>query len=144
MALASSFGVPHTILVVDDEATILFAMGEYFTTQGAEVDYAQGPLLRCGHRRSLPGQMGPRARPLDPDHHPDGLRVGRDRAGGPPAGASAFLRKPLPLSEIATTVFDLIRSPTGRPGLPEACGAPPGGVPSPDPEARDRRILPSP
>ena len=87
-------------------------MGEYFTTQGAE----GLELVRWARERD------PSTRIII--LNPDGLRVGRDRAGGP--------------------LFDLIRSPTGRPGLPEACGAPPGGVPSPDPEARDRRILPSP
>lgn len=100
-------------------------MGEYFTTQGAEGDCAQGrcyaaviaDLSLTGSRGAEGLELVRWARERDASTRIIILTAygsGETEREARRLGASAFLRKPLPLSEIATTVFDLIRSPTAN------------------------------
>lgn len=110
-------------------------MGEYFTTQGAEGDCAQDLAEAQGFLSggcyaaviadlSLTGSRGAEglelvrwARERDPSTRIIILTAygsGETEREARRLGASAFLRKPLLLSEIATPVFDLIRSPTAN------------------------------
>lgn len=159
MVLALTSGVADRILIVDDEATILFAVGEYFAAHGAEVDCAQDlaeaqGFLSLGRYAAIIADLS-----LSGSRGTEGLELARWVRERDPStrviiltaygsaeterearrlGASGFLRKPLPLSDIATIVFDLIRSPTARPAPPDASGVRPGGAPASDPETRDR------
>jgi DNA-binding response OmpR family regulator len=120
---------PHRILVVDDEPSILFALEDFFSSRGYEVDCAAATdqalaLLGAHPYRLMIADLrleGPRGtQGLDlaafaRDHSP-GMRIIFLTAYGSPeiearamsAGADAFLSKPMPLAELAAVVSSLL------------------------------------
>ncbi len=137
---------PDKLLIVDDEASIRFAMREYFTLQGFEVDCAcdKGEAktflekeryaaviadLRLSGTGSTEGldivSCARKRYPL--------MRIIILTAHGSPEieaeairrGADAFLSKPKPLQEVARILFDLLGSkPSGvkpDPGEVKSC-----------------------
>ena len=123
------------LLVVDDEESICFSIGEYFSSQGFKVDTAQEleeaetlikltdynviiQDLRLGLRRFSDGIEVIRfAHEWNPDTRiivltSDFSAEMEEEARR--AGAEAFLRKPQPLSQVAQVVQGLIDSPRKR------------------------------
>jgi DNA-binding NtrC family response regulator len=119
------------LLVVDDEKSICFALSEYFALQGFNVDTA-GELgeavelvngtnyeviiqdLRLGATRELDGLYIVK---LAHERHPETRIIVLTAFGSAGienealrCGASAFLRKPRPLSQLAQVVQVLIES----------------------------------
>jgi DNA-binding response OmpR family regulator len=110
------------ILVVDDESAILFAMDEYFSARGYEVDCARG-LEEAGARLQasryeaviadlrLTGSGGTEGLEVVErvrSHHPSTRVIILTAFGSPEVerearrrGADAFLHKPVPLPELA-------------------------------------------
>ena len=121
--------MPYTLLVVDDEESILFAMGEYFRLRGCEVDCAREAeeaeaLLAHRHYSAvvadlrLTGSYGTEGLQLVSDvcRRSRGTRVVLLTAHGSREieaealrrGADALLHKPQPLAEVARVVFSLL------------------------------------
>ena len=119
----------HRILIVDDEESIRFAMGEYFEVQGYHVDCAQsfeeadallakGPYLvvivdlRLTGTSNLGGLDVVRsARERYPDTRVIVLSAYRSpeiEAEVGRHGVGAFLRKPKPLPDLAQIMFGMI------------------------------------
>ncbi len=123
------------ILVVDDESAILFAMDEYFSASGYEVDCAEGleeakaRLETSGYQAviadlRLTGSGGTEGLEIVErvrSHHPSTRVVILTAYGTPEVerearlrGADVFLHKPVPLSELARVISGMI--------LPSAIG----------------------
>jgi len=123
------------LLVVDDEESICFSMGEYFSSHGFKVDTAREleeaetlikltdynviiQDLRLGLRRLSDGlEVIKFAHEWNPDTRiivltSDFSAEIEEQARL--AGADAFLRKPKPLSQVAQVVQGLIDSPRKR------------------------------
>ena len=123
------------LLVVDDEASICFAMSEYFSQHGfsvdttTEMDEAERLINRTNYEviiQDLKFGISPRYGGLDiiklvHKRNPDtrivvltsyGTREIEAEARS--AGAHAFLRKPKPLSHVAQVIQGLIESPRAR------------------------------
>ena len=128
-ALATSSLITNRILIVDDEEPILFAMREYFSTKGYEVDCAR----ETQEAEALLGEHDYALAILDlrltGTHGAEGLDVIElVRAQSPQTriilltaygsreieaearrrGADAFLHKPKPLSEVARIASGLM------------------------------------
>jgi two-component system response regulator PilR (NtrC family) len=122
-----------TILIVDDEESILFAIREYFTALGyhvhcaRELDEAKAFLARTSYAVAiadlgLTGSSGTEGLILLDyiRHHHPATRVIILTAYGLPEteqearrrGAEAFLRKCMSLPEVAQVVAALLRSPS--------------------------------
>ncbi|MFY9269407.1 MAG: response regulator [Candidatus Manganitrophaceae bacterium] len=120
------------LLIVDDEASILFAMREYFTLHGFEVDCADEKgeaemLLKKECYAAVIADL--RMSGIDSNEGLDIVRCVRKQypsmriiiltAYGSPEieaearcrGADAFLSKPRPLREVARILFDLLGIP---------------------------------
>lgn len=123
------------MLVVDDEESICFSMSDYFSHHGFEVDTANDldeaeRLIAAKDYKIIIQDLR-----LGATRHPDGLDIIRRAHENNPAtriivltaygsaelegearrrGASAFLRKPQPLSQVAQIVQGLIESPPQR------------------------------
>ncbi|MEA2605068.1 MAG: hypothetical protein QOF89_6060 [Acidobacteriota bacterium] len=120
---------PHRLLVVDDEAAILFAMGDYLSRCGYEVDRASsreqaGSLLAAGAYALVVVDL--RLGVHEPRGGLDVLRRLRERQPETPAilltaygsaeveaelarlGAVRLLSKPQPLTRIAEEVAELL------------------------------------
>jgi two-component system, NtrC family, response regulator HydG len=121
--------MPHRLLIVDDEASILFAMREYFSALGYEVDCASGlddamTLMRTSRHDAVIADLR-----LGPIHTAEGLEIVRFiRARSPTTrillltaygspeiekegqrcGVDFFLQKPKPLPEVAGIVARLL------------------------------------
>jgi len=120
------------MLIVDDEESICFSMGEYFGLHGYQVDTARELTeaesliedanyqvaildLRLGPARNSDGlvitkllhQQRPTARIVVLTAY--GSAEMEDEARR--CGADAFLRKPTPLSQVAQVVHGLLESP---------------------------------
>jgi DNA-binding response OmpR family regulator len=119
----------HRLLIVDDEASILFAMREYFSALGYGVDCASClddavALMRASHHDAVIADLR-----LSPTHAAEGLEVVRFirarspatrilllTAYGSPAieeegrrcGVDMLLQKPRPLPEVAAIVARLL------------------------------------
>jgi DNA-binding response OmpR family regulator len=123
------------LLVVDDEESICFSIGEYFSSQGFQVDTAREleeaetlikvtdynviiQDLRLGLRRSSDGlEVIKFAHEWNPETRIIVLTSefsAEIEAQARNAGADAFLRKPKPLSQVAQVVQGLIDSPRKR------------------------------
>ncbi|HEV7506547.1 MAG TPA: response regulator [Thermoanaerobaculia bacterium] len=121
--------LPPRLLVVDDEAAILFAMADYLSRNGYEVDRASsreqaGRLLAAGSYALIVIDL--RLGPHEPWGGLDLLRGLRGRQAETPAilltaygsaeveaelgglGAVRLLSKPLPLAQIAREVAELL------------------------------------
>jgi len=124
--------VPHKLLIVDDEESILFAMREYFMSRGYRVDCASGldetdALLGSNPYSAVIADLR-----LSGSRGTEGLEiVDRVRARYPATrviiltayglpgterdarrrGADVFLHKPIPLPELARIVLDLLGPP---------------------------------
>jgi DNA-binding NtrC family response regulator len=141
MSVADGLLMPHRLLVVDDEAPILFAMREYFGARGYQVACARnlfeaGPLLEQGHLSAVIADLrltgSHRAEGLEivewvRTHYPRTRLVVLTAYGSPEVerearrrGVDAFLYKPTPLSQVERIVSDLV-------GLPDSSFAPPAG-----------------
>jgi two-component system response regulator PilR (NtrC family) len=125
--------MPPSILIVDDEESILFGMREYFTALGyhvdcaRELDEAKGFLARTCYAVAItdlcltgsPGTEGLTLLDHIRHRHP-ATRVIILTAYGLPEteqearrrGAEAFLQKRLSLPEVAHVVAALLRSPS--------------------------------
>lgn len=129
-------GFTARILIVDDEDPILFAMADYFSAHGYEVDCAHDRreaegLLECADYAVVITDLR-----LDRHDEAEGLsiaqRVGESfpgtrcivltAYGSPEAeaaarakGVDAFLQKPVALLRMAEIVSGLIASPPSRP-----------------------------
>jgi DNA-binding response OmpR family regulator len=123
--------VPHKILIVDDEESILFGMRVYFMTRSFEVDCARGlqeakALLGRGTYSAVIADLC-----LAESRRTDGLEIVewvRTRYPGTRViiltaygseeserearrrGVDAFLHKPKPLPEVARIVCNLLRT----------------------------------
>ncbi|MGH7963828.1 MAG: response regulator [Candidatus Binatia bacterium] len=121
--------MPQKILLVDDDKSILFALSEYFTAYGYQVECAQEPeeaeaLLALGGCSVVITDLR-----LSGIHSTEGLDVVRYVREHSPAtrvilltaygslqienearrrGADAFLDKPKPLAEVARVVSELL------------------------------------
>jgi DNA-binding response OmpR family regulator len=126
------------MLVVDDEPSILFAIAEYFSTRGWEIDVVQGAeaakMLLMQKRYSVV-VADLRLTEIDDVEGLDVVTAARHRdaairivlltAYGSPAieaearrrGADAVLYKPMPLAELAHVISDLLAG-AHRPGTP--------------------------
>ena len=123
------------LLVVDDEESICFSMGEYFSSHGFKVDTAREleeaetlikltdykiiiQDLRLGLKRLSDGIEVIRfAHQWNPDTRIIVLTSDFSaelEAQARQAGADAFLRKPKPLSQVAQVVQGLLDSPRKR------------------------------
>lgn len=119
------------LLIVDDEASIRFAMREYFTLHGFEVDCAceKGEAKTFLEKERYEAVIADlRLSGTGSAEGLDIVRCARKRyplmriiiltAHGSPEieaeaarrGADAFLSKPKPLQEVARTLFDLLGS----------------------------------
>lgn len=119
----------YKVLVIDDEESILFAMGEYFRLHGCEVDCAremEEAEALLAHRRysaviadmRLTGSYGTEGLQIISDVRQccPGTRVilltayGSDEieAEARRRGVDVLLHKPKPLAEIAQIVFALL------------------------------------
>ena len=119
----------HKILVIDDEASICFAMSEYFNTLGYEVDCAQqieeaeslltlnyysviiADVRLAGVRDTGGIQIIKLARQLCPATKSIVLTAYGStelEAEARAYGADAFLHKPRPLAEVARIVSGLV------------------------------------
>ncbi len=120
------------LLVVDDEESICFSMGDYFSLHGFNVDTAKEfeeaeRLIETTDYRVIIQDLR-----LGSTRNPDGLDIiklvhkrnpdtriivltayGSDEIEDEArrAGADAFLRKPKPLSQVAQVVQGLLESP---------------------------------
>jgi DNA-binding NtrC family response regulator len=124
--------VPRTLLIVDDEESILFAMREYFMSQGYRVDCARGLDDTEAFLSSNPYSAIIADLRLGGSRGTEGLEiVDRVRAGCPATrviiltayglpgterearrrGADVFLHKPIPLPELARIVLELLGAP---------------------------------
>ncbi|HTU03604.1 MAG TPA: response regulator [Candidatus Sulfotelmatobacter sp.] len=125
--------MPHRILVVDDEQPILFAIREYFSRFGYQVDCA-------GERQKAEALMARvlydvvildlRLNGIDSMEGLDLVRYAQERSprirvclltayGNPVVeqearrlGVQAFLQKPMPLPEILRVVTNLLSTPS--------------------------------
>jgi DNA-binding NtrC family response regulator len=121
--------MPERILIVDDEESILFAMSDYLTARGYQVDCARGleeaeALLSRVRYAGVIADLR-----LSGSQSTEGLAiVGRVRARSPSTrtiiltaygspqierearrqGVDAFLHKPVPLSKVAQIVGEVI------------------------------------
>jgi DNA-binding response OmpR family regulator len=121
------------ILVVDDEEAVLFAVTQYFQQYGYQVDCARRTPDAKALLRAVDYQLLITDLRLTGDQSTEGfeiIRYARDRcprarvvlmtAHGSPEiereaqrlGADAILYKPVPLSEVAQVVFELLGSPS--------------------------------
>jgi DNA-binding response OmpR family regulator len=125
--------MPHRILVVDDEEPILFALREYFTALGYEVDAAReaeeaesclartrydlviADLRLCGSHGAQGLDVLTRAR----EHAPSTRTILLTAYGSPEVerearhrGVDALLHKPKPLPEVARIVVGLLGTPS--------------------------------
>ena len=136
--------MPHKLLIVDDEESILFAMREYFMSHGYRVDCARGlddtdALLSSNPYSAIIADLR-----LSGSRGTEGLEiVDRVRARCPATrviiltayglpgierearrrGADVFLHKPIPLPELARIVLELL----GAPGAAHEEPLPSGG-----------------
>ena len=127
------------LLVVDDEESICFSMGEYFSLHGYKVDTAREIEEVVKLIESTDYEVIIQDLRLGPARNPDGLNIIKlahtrnpetriivltaygsaemeDQARQ--CGASAFLRKPKPLSQVAQVVQGLIESPAKHSAKP--------------------------
>jgi DNA-binding NtrC family response regulator len=132
MALAGTRDVPHKILIVDDEASILFAMREYFTPRGYHVECARGVAEAEARLGSGPYAVLIADLRLTGGDHAEGFEiVDRVRARHPTTrvimltaygssaieqearrrGVDVFLEKPQLLPKVERIVAELLRSP---------------------------------
>ncbi len=129
--LLMSISMAHRILVVDDEEPILFALREYFTALGYDVDAAReapeaesflasahydlviADLRLCGSQGAQGLEILASARKRAPNTRtilltaygsPEVEREARHK------GVDAFLHKPKPLPEVARIVVGLLGS----------------------------------
>jgi len=119
----------QSLLIVDDESNICFALEEYFTLRGFQVDCVQrmeeaSELLKTQNYAAAIVDLR-----LAGTDNLDGLKlVQRIRESSPStrcviltgcesveieaealkSGADVFLRKPKPLAELAEVIFDLL------------------------------------
>jgi DNA-binding NtrC family response regulator len=121
---------PYRILFVDDEESILFAMREYFSIQGYDVDCAQemeeaeALLAKVCYSLAvvdlqltgLGGAEGLEIIGYICERYPSVKVILLTAYGGPEIemearrrGVGAFLHKPMPLPEVAQTVSELLR-----------------------------------
>jgi DNA-binding NtrC family response regulator len=138
------------ILVVDDELAIGFALGEYFTLRGYEVDCAVAvkeaqALLRRGSYGALITDLS-----FSGGRGAEGLElaafVRRENPGTRTViltaygsaemetearrlGVDAFLHKPTPLGQIARVLDRVLQAPDSRGGAGHSSGGPPAGEP---------------
>jgi DNA-binding response OmpR family regulator len=122
-------GSEKRILMVDDKVTLCFAMREYFKLHNYQVDCAHSLDEATTRLNSSRYAVIIADLDLDGTHSLDGFKVikmAREQFQGTRVivltaygstkvesaaldlGVSAFLHKPMPLSEVARMVFDLI------------------------------------
>ncbi|GAC1396188.1 MAG: hypothetical protein NVSMB56_10750 [Pyrinomonadaceae bacterium] len=126
---AATLRTPHRLLVVDDETPILFALKDYFTRFGYEVDGAreleEAKALLVNHPYSLViadmrltgigGAEGLEMVGFVRERFPSTRIILLTAYGSTEIenealklGVDAFLHKPTPLSEVAQIVFGLL------------------------------------
>jgi len=122
--------MPHRILFIDDQEVILFAMREYFTTLGYEVDCAseleEAEILIGQHAYALvvadlrlTGSSGTEGLEIVKTvraYRPDTRVIMLTAYGSPEIeaearrrGVDAFLHKPKPLAEVAQLASQLLK-----------------------------------